>query len=74
MNAPERPKTASSLRNKQIDMIEFINFVIDDLQTISDRLYLLENNMGTRGRHPYPRALSSVKHREAIKLAREFAN
>ena len=73
MISPERPKTARSLRNKQIDMVEFISFVIDDLQTISDRLYLLENNMGTRGRHPYPRSLSSVKHREAIKLSREIA-
>ena len=66
----ERPKTARVARNN-IDVVEFINYVIDDLQSISDRLYLLENNMATRGRHPYPRSLSSVKHRAAIKLARE---
>ena len=67
----KRPKTAD-IKRKQVDMIEFVNHVIDDLQTISDRLYLLENNMGTRGRHPYPRSLSSVKHREAIRLSREL--
>ena len=70
MNGP-RPKTAN-IKQKQIDMIEFISYVIDDLQTISDRLYLLEINTGTRGSHPYPRSLSSVKHRDAIKLSREL--
>ena len=68
----DRPKTASSVQRNSVDMFQFFSTIVEDLQTISNRLYLLENKLQTNGNHPYPKALSSVRHRDAIKLAREI--
>ena len=67
----QRPKSARSVNRNQIDMMGFFNSIVEDLQDISDRLYLLENSLHTSSHHRPPRSLSSVRHREAIKLARE---
>ena len=67
----ERPKTANTIKKNAVDIMEFFNCITEDLQNISDRLYLLENSLNTTGNHKYPRSLSTVRHRQAIKMSRE---
>ena len=67
----QRPKSAKSISRNSVDIMGFFNCIVEDLQNISDRLYLLENSLSTNTQHRVPRSLSSVRHREAIKLARE---
>ena len=67
----ERPKTANTIKRNAVDIMEFFNYIVEDLETISNRLYLLENSLNTTGDHKYPRALSCVRHKEAIRYARE---
>ena len=80
-SSKERPKTAKAVKKNSIDIMEFFNYIVEDLQAISDRLYLLENSLSTTGNssyggmsHKYPRSLSTVRHRQAIKMSRESVN
>jgi len=70
----ERPKTANTIKKNAVDIMEFFNCITEDLQNISDRLYLLENSLSTNTQHKLPRSLSTVRHRQAIKMSRESVN
>ena len=68
----ERPKTANSIQRNSVDLFQFFSAIVGDLQSISDRLYMLENKLQTNGNHPYPNSLSSVWHCDTIRFAREM--